>query len=65
MSIYYQKINCKKIILVTTIFGGLNVLMPRIRAQVQNHKKKGKQNTPKLLQVHVRMKAVKGEWGKL
>jgi len=46
---------------VTTIFGGLNVLMPKIRAQVQNHKKKGKQNTPKLLQVHVRMKAVKGE----
>jgi hypothetical protein len=29
MSIHYQKNSCIKIIFVTTIFGGLNVLMPK------------------------------------
>ncbi len=29
MSIHYQKINCIKIIFVTTISGGLSVLMPK------------------------------------
>jgi hypothetical protein len=35
MSIDYQKSNCKKIILVITIFGGFNVFMPYFRWMVQ------------------------------
>ncbi len=34
MSIHYQKSNCRKIIFVTTIFGGLIVLMPSIDVEL-------------------------------